>query len=578
MKIKTKLYGGVGILFFLVLLLASVGMYNLYQLKNAAVGTVSDNYNSLRYCRNMLGALEDTQTSIESFEMIDDNYAKQRQNITESGEEELTIKLGQEIQRMKGGVRTPELIYDIRNTIYSIMDLNMSAIHQEEELAIISANRATVWIAISGTLSFIVAFILLLNLPGSVVNPVRELTVSIQDIAARNYTRRLHFDRDDEFGDLANAFNVMAEKLQEYEHSNLDDLLTEKKRIETLINNMHDPVIGLDEQNRIVFINHEALKVTGLVEAEVLGKAAQEIALHNDLLRLLIAELFIESKGVKDIVAKPIRIYADDKESYFDKEVFEIAIKPAGEDEQRLIGYVILLKNVTPFKELDIAKTNFIATVSHELKTPISSLMMSLKLLEKDKQGGLNDDQKSLIVSMKEDSERLLKITGELLNLSQAETGNIRISLAACDPHDVISKSIEAVLLISESREIKLETSVALDIRKIHADLEKTCWVLINFLTNALRYSPIGSTILIGVQEENNMIRFGVRDQGKGILPEHAKKVFERYYQVPGSEPGTGIGLAICREFIEAQGGKIGVFSSPNQGSEFYFLLPKSHQ
>lgn len=569
MKIKAKLYSGVGILFLLVLLLAAVGMYNLYQLKNNAIGTVSDNYNSLRYCRNILGALDENLNDSLVFADLQMNYEKQRNNITESGEAELTQKLGQGINRWKNGDHSALLMDELRQTTYAIMDLNMSVIHREENLAIVMANRATIWIAISGTLSLIVAFTLLLNLPGSVANPVRELTSSIRDIAARNYSRRLHFDRQDEFGDLANAFNVMAEKLQEYEHSNLAEILTEKKRIETLINNMHDPVIGLDEQNHIVFINHEALTVSGLKESEVLGKPAQDIALQNDLLRLLIADLF-ENKNNE----KPLRIYADNKESYFNKEVFEITIKPTGENDQKLIGHVILLKNVTPFKELDIAKTNFIATVSHELKTPISSLMLSLKLMEKERGGTLSADQKFLLASMKEDSERLLKITGELLNLSQAETGNIRISMSACDPSEVLSRSMDAVQQIAQKHQVKLECFFPNEAKMMNADMEKTSWVLINLLNNAIRYSPAGAAVTVHLTHDENYVKFTIGDQGKGIHPDHASKIFKRYYQVPGSEPGTGIGLAICREFIEAQGGEIWFDSEYGIGSTFCFTLP----
>ena len=150
---------------------------------------------------------------------------------------------------------------------------------------------------------------------------------------------------------------------------------------------MHDPVIGLDENKKILFANDEAVKITGLKTTELVGKAAQDIAVTNDLIRYLIRDIVSDTKGPVNGKSQPMKIFADNKESYFEKEVHEIGIVPTGEKEKQQIGYVIILKNITPFKELDFAKTNFIATVSHELKTPISSIKMSVQLLENEQTG-----------------------------------------------------------------------------------------------------------------------------------------------------------------------------------------------
>lgn len=131
----------------------------------------------------------------------------------------------------------------------------------------------------------------------------------------------------------------------------------------------------------------------------------------------------------ENLKKEPVKIYADNKESYFEKEIIPIKIIPTGEKEEKLIGNVILLQNITPYKELDFAKTNFIATVSHELKTPISSIKMSLQLLENKQVGELNEEQKSLVESIKDDAQRLLKITSELLNMTQVESGTIQMSV-----------------------------------------------------------------------------------------------------------------------------------------------------
>jgi signal transduction histidine kinase len=238
------------------------------------------------------------------------------------------------------------------------------------------------------------------------------------------------------------------------------------------------------------------------------------------------------------------------------------------------IGDVIILKNITPFKELDLAKTNFIATISHELKTPVSSIKMSLHLLENKKGVKISDEQKQLFQSIDEDSNRILKIISELLKLTQAETGNIQLTIKQSDPIDILNYSLDTIKVQAEQSQINFDIKVEENLPKVKADTEKTAWVLINILSNAVRYSPEKSNILIELKKENDRVLFSVKDNGKGIESRYLDRLFDKYFQVPGSgKTGTGLGLAISKEFIEGQGGEIGVESEIGLGSRFYFYL-----
>ena len=415
---------------------------------------------------------------------------------------------------------------------------------------------------------------MLLNLPGNIANPIKELTESIKEIAALNYSKRVHLENHDEFGELADAFNTMAQKLEEYKTSNIEKLMMEKKRIETLINNIKDPVIGLDAKKRILFMNDVAFKISGLSAETTLGKLIQDVAVTNDLIRSLIQDLFTETKETGNVKQEPIKIYADNKESYFEKQVIPINITPTGEQEDKFIGNVILLQNITPFKELDFAKTNFIATVSHELKTPISSIKMSLQLLENERVGNVNDEQKNLLNSIKDDANRLLKITGELLNMTQVESGNIQIAVEATDAKEILNYAVNANKSAAEQKHIKLEVSLPGDLPGVLADKDKTAWVLTNLISNAIRYSYDDATVYIGIKKVNGKIEFAVTDTGQGIAPQYKEKIFDRYFRVPGTKKeGTGLGLSISKEFIEAQGGRIHVKSDFGTGSTFTIIL-----
>jgi len=456
----------------------------------------------------------------------------------------------------------------VRAAIFDIMKLNMFAIKQKSEIAKKTAESANLWIGVIGSLCFLIAFNLLVNLPNNIANPVKELTASIREIANKNYSERVRFTNHNEYGDLAKSFNTMAEKLQEYNNSSLYKLSFEKKRLETLINNMHDPIIGLDNEGTILFVNDEALRIIGLRSEDIVGKSASALALKNDLLKSLIINELESGKP------HPMKIYADNKESYFEKETVNITITPTGEDRTIDIGNVIILRNITLFKELDFAKTNFIATISHELKTPIASIKLSLQLLEKPATGTINTDQQLLIESIKDDSQRLLKITGELLELSQLETGNIQLNIEKSNPYKIANYAVEAVKSQAEQKQAELIVLAENNLPDIKADAEKTAWVLINFLTNAIRYSSENSKITVHLKQQQNQVIFEVIDTGKGIDKRYQSKIFDKYFQIPGShKSGTGLGLAISKEFIEAQSGTIGVESELGLGSTFYFKL-----
>lgn len=574
MKIKTKLTFGVGLLFCLIILLAGISTWYINDLRRDTKNILTTNYNTLEYSRNMLFALDEMNTDGEAISVFEANLIKQLKNETEIGESDVTLQISNLFSDLKRNTGSDSLKVLIQNDIDILMKLNMNAIVQKSRIANNAAENAIVWIIVTGALCFLIAFVLLIKLPGSIVNPILQLTESIKQIANQNYGQRIDLERHDEYRDLARSFNVMAEKLEEYSNSKLEKILKEKKRVETLINKMHDPVIGLNENKIIIFINDEALKITGLSRSEVLNKPVQDIAVTNDLMRALIVDLI--NPSIKKDEA-PLKIFSDDKESYFEKEIINIEINKTGENVTELIGYVILLKNITIFKELDSAKTNFIATISHELKTPISSIKMSTQLLEHSETGSLNDEQRQLIEGIKEDSARLLQITGELLNMSQVETGNIQLNIQSTDPGIIVRYAIDTTKLQAEQKKIKLQMDVEPDIPNIVADVEKTAWVLINFLTNAIRYSIEDSEIIVSLRKGDKGALFSVKDFGKGIDSRYKKKIFERYFQIPGSlKSGSGLGLAISKEFIETQGGTIGVESEPGMGSTFFFIVPYS--
>ncbi|MCD9855377.1 ATP-binding protein [Epilithonimonas sp. JDS] len=574
MKIKTKLNAGVGLLFLMIIVLSVLSGWYINQLKKDTNNILVANYNTLQYSRNMLLALEEINSDPAAYGVFERHLEKQKKNVTEPGEKEATENIATHFQLLKEKSDNPKLLSSIRRDIAELMQLNMVAIEHKSSVADATAKSAIAIISAAGMLCFIIAFILMVNLPSNIANPIQVLTESIKQIANQNYKERVHFESKSEFGQLAMSFNIMAEKLQEYSESKLDKIIRGKRRIETLIDNMHDPIIGIDENKKVLFVNDEALKITGLKKENFVGKLIQDVAVTNDLIRNIIKEIIEEKKDSK---TETMKIYADGKESYFEKEIIDINVVPTGEKESQFIGQVIMLRNITLFKELDQAKTNFMGTVSHEFKTPISSIQMGLQLLENDKIGNLNDEQKNLVNGIKEDSDRLLKITGELLDMTQLESGSINLNIQNSEVSQIIDYAINANKSAAEQKNINLVVKVEDGIEKVLADSEKTGWVLNNLLSNAVRYSYENSAINIEVKKEGDLVKFSVRDYGTGIDEKYRDKVFNRYFRIPGTQKeGTGLGLSISKDFIEAQGGNISVKSEWGVGSEFSFTVKGS--
>jgi NtrC-family two-component system sensor histidine kinase KinB len=581
MKIKNKLRLGFGFLFLITLFYGVLSLFYIQDISKSAKVILKNNYETLNYTKAMRTIMDEnalplTTDAVQAFSIQLD---KQEHNITEPGERQATSQLQQTFKQLtEGNQPTSELQQTerlLRRHLRTIETLNMQAIVRKNDRAHEAVNRATLLLSLIGTFTFLILFSFSVNFPDVIAGPLRALLEGIQEISQKNYSQRLNFNKEDEFGEVALAFNTMALKLNEWENSNLATVLSEKRRIETIIEQMQDAIIGISEKQEVLFINDAARNLLNLTNEKVIWQSVHELSKGNDLL----THILTNKAG-----NKPFKVAVDHKETYFQAESREITVpnlNSRNDDALRIAGVsagmVYVLKNVTEFKERDEAKTNFIATISHELKTPIAAVKMSLKLLKDERVGALNTEQQELLAHIEDDNSRLLKITSELLNLSQVETGNIQLNYAHVAPVQIVEYALSSMRFQAEQKGVQMEVLSAPNVPEVYADVEKTAWVLVNFLSNALRYSPAKSKVIIQTQQRGGQVVFSVKDQGKGIDEQYQKRLFDRYFQVPTdgqNKSGSGLGLAISRDFIEAQNGRIWVESALGEGSTFGFSLP----
>lgn len=554
--IKHKIRLGTVFLFLLMLISGGISMYYLHILNNDSRNILRNNYISLQYAEGMSAALDSLAAGPQYGKRFDSLLALQLRNITEEGEGAASDSIRFYFQYARAGHASQDTLMRLRGKLNEVLSLNMRAIEKKNLRAERSAESAFAWLAAIAAVIFLIGITFAYNFPFIITTPLQKLMEGIREISARNYSHRIRMGEEGEIGQLASAFNRMSERLEAFESSNLNKLIFEKTRAEAVINSLQDASIGIDKNNRILFANRQALSLLGLRGEDMVGRQADAVAAGNDLFRYL----------AQTETTAPFKIVVAGKEHYYIREKVEV---------DKGDSTVIVLKNITSFKESDTAKTNFIATISHELKTPLASSDFSLKLLEDSRVGVLSDEQHRLISQLKADNQRMLRILSELLNMAQLEAGKLQMHIAPVSLQTVIQQSLGAVESHLKDRSLQLHTDIPGSLPDVPADADKIGWVLNNFLTNAIRYSPPGAAITIRVRQQENTLSCEVEDQGPGIAPAYRMQIFERYFQVPGraDNKGSGIGLAICKEFIEAMGGRIWVNSGPQQGSIFGFAL-----
>lgn len=555
MKLKRKLTYSIGSLLAVIILLGLFSAHNIVKMKTDTENILAENYNSVKYAQQMQKALNIALQDSNALEKFREGMMLQSENVTEIYEKQITETLIHQFDRFSE-VPSTENYIALNETINTIILLNITAISHKAEIANSTADAALVWIIVLAALSAVLGIVMFVLFPKSFTRPIKELTDGIMEVSNQNYDSRLNFDEKSEFGSVAVSFNRMAEQLSTFRSSSLAKIMDTKRYLEIIINSIDEPIIGLDKNKNILFANKAATLILNVSHERMIGQSALDISLNNDLFRRLIRGM--ENAGKKD---EPLKIYSDNKESYF-KAHYATTVADG--------GTVIILSNITEFKELDNAKTNFISIISHELKTPISAILMSLKLLEDKRVGEMNEEQTALSQSIRESSDRLLSITGELLKMTQVETGKLQLSPKVTKPIELINYAINATKVLASKFGCNIEVEYPEKLPKLFIDSEKIAWVITNLLSNAIHYSSENARIVVGAYQIDGKIELFVKDFGKGIDTRYHESIFDRYFRVPGTKvQGSGLGLAISKDFVEAHGGTIRIESQVGQGSCF---------
>jgi two-component system, NtrC family, sensor histidine kinase KinB len=601
-SLRTKLLIGIAPLLAIVVGLGLWAIVMFLRLGGNIDVILRENYQSVLAAQNMKEALERMDSSllfaiggeeargreqlVESRLLFDKNFDAERGNITIHPREDQLVaelatlrekymKLTERFFEAKPADRTRLYFAEalptfnrIKDRADDVLNLNQRNMEDMDHQARSAATRSIRWMVLALIGSAAVATLIAVVLSRSLLVPIRSVTRAARSMANGDLEQVVAVVSHDELGELAAAFNSMARTIREYNAAGTARLVRAQKTAQATIDAFPDPVVVVDPAGSVERANPAAERLLGA--APVAGATVAWVP-PASLKMPLAAVLSGEHDFLPSSFEHAICLRDDGQERFLLPRVLAIR-----DEVGNLLGAAVVMSDVTRFRKLDQLKSDMVSTVSHELKTPLTSIQMAVHLLLEEVVGPLNSKQLELLIAARQDSDRLLAMINDLLDLTRIEQGRVALDLQPIAPADLVGESVARFATPAQDSGVELAASVGFGLPPVLVDRERIAHVFDNLIGNALAHTNRGGSIHVEAKAEPRVIRFNVRDTGEGIAAEFLPRLFERFFRVPGSRArqGAGLGLAISREIVEAHGGTIDVTSQKGQGSTFTFTLP----
>jgi NtrC-family two-component system sensor histidine kinase KinB len=598
MSIRTKLVIAFAGLLLIVAVVGVLSIHTLNESSKAIARILRENYDSVAACDHMKETLEKLDRQAEmclledrpdlcqlSAPVIGDfekNLRVQQGNVTLPGEQELTNQLTDAWQGYRQNLEKFYRLSDLsaRREFYRQQILPPSQAIREGAQKIIDANLNNM-VAADGqaqrrvtqtrrALLFLLFIAMAMGagftlLAGpAILKPIASLTRSVREIQKGNLDLVVNVHSQDEIGQLGAAFNQMASSLRELRRSDRAHLLRTQHSTQLALDSLNDAVAICNCEGKIELANDAAQRLFGLVPESSIDEAGNE-KISRMFVRVCQEERSFQPRGYD----AAIQIFKEEEEHFFIPQAIPIFDQP-----HQLVGVTLMLTDVTRLRRLDEVKTGLISTVSHELKTPLTSIRLAIHVLLNEKLGPLSPQQLEILATARQDSDRLYRVIEDLLDISRIESGRAELQLEPVNVEDLVLQVTDKMRSAFLDRKITVHLKVAPEVPRVLIDATRFQLVFDNLLNNALKYTPSGGEVTIAARPEDGMVSFTVEDTGIGIAPEYLPRIFEKFFRVPDQEHiGSGLGLTIAKEIVEAHHGTITVASQPSKGTKVTFAV-----
>lgn len=605
-SLRRKLAFSYGLLIVILLAVSAWSIYHLVHLGRAIDVILVNNYKSILAAENMKEALERIDSSAMFFvashtdkarQQFAENAAKFSQelqvissNITEPGEDRIIADINAQFvaykQQVEQFLNPPKymssleqssmqfqklepIFLALKGRLDDLLHLNQQAMLAANDRATAQSWRAEISMAGVAAVALVIALLFAWRFTRYVVDPISVLTENAKRIGEGDFQQFINIQSQDEIGVLAAEFNRMAARLRDLRKSDYWRLLLEQKKSDAVINSMYEPVIVTDARGHVLKVNLAAEHL--FVSSRSGDKTDRDISLSG----FSAGERII--RAVEDAVNMQRPVAAEDEAALVPIKVggtersFRLRTTPMRDEDGRLLGAVTVLEDITGIREVDRIKTEFISVASGKLGEPLHSLQLALHAMVEGYTGELNQEQMDMLASARQSAGQLEEMMSDLLELAEIESGTRKLSTERLRPIDVARSAIERFGSAAESKHVKLETSVWPDLPWVIADRRAIKSIFDNLLSNAIRHTPRDGVVKIGASERGGRVCFCVSDSGEGIPEQHLPNLFGRFVKTKGG--GTGLGLALVKRLVDAQGGQISVESRVGEGTTFTFTL-----
>jgi len=409
-----------------------------------------------------------------------------------------------------------------------------------------------------GLLAFVLSFIMAQYFS----RPLQDITAAVKDMAGGNLERRTSYHSNDEMGELAQAFNEMGQHIEKsmYEVSEV------KKRLEALLNNTINGIVMIGAEGRLTYANPAAASLLGLSD-DFMGRKHAEVISTYELLNMI-----DEARTSMQPVKRSIVLHT------LGARTVEANVVPIRNEQITSQDILLVLNDITEIKRLEKVRKDFIANVSHELKTPVAIISgFSETLLD---EGGKNPENVIEFTQIiYDEARRLSLLIYDLLELSKLESDESNLNIQTIDLSQLVGENVDRMVKVARLRNINIDYNKPAKPIKTISDTDSINQILSNLLDNAIKYSLNEGQIEVKLEELSDLVKISVSDNGIGIPGKEITRIFERFYRVDKARSrktgGTGLGLAIVKHLVENLGGQVTVESVPGRGSTFSFTLPK---